>query len=233
MTAENHEDVFVFADQFLPHLFSGVSLDFISQFIDPFSIRSHVGMREYDDSMVGVPDDYLVCPLQNFVPRFALERDDEEIHPGGIEVIPGIVMAFGIKSSAKLLSFGKFITRKIFVEVGGPVDGDIAAVLVVRLLETHVVVSQAQAIGHFPVQYGHGFLCDCPFLVGVRLHDISLVDEKSDVEPLLVVTHPAGLIEKVASQISVAPLFGQLESSVAVKLSVRQNRDGESFRCLG
>ena len=76
MPAKNHEDIFMFTDQFLPHLFTGVPFDFISQFIDPLSIRSHVCMREHNDTMVGMPGDYLVRPLQNFVAGFALERDD-------------------------------------------------------------------------------------------------------------------------------------------------------------
>ena len=136
-------------------------------------------------------------------------------------------MALGIKGSAELLSFGKFFAWKIFIEVGGPVDGDIAAILVVRLLESHVMVSQAHAIGHFAIQDGHGFLCDGPFLVGVRLHDISLVDEKDDVESLLVVPHPACLLEEVASQVPVAPLLGKLEPGITVELGVGQDRDGE------
>ena len=114
----------------------------------------------------------------------------------------------GIEGATKLLSFGKFLPWKIFIEVGSPVDGDIAAILVVRLLEAHVMVSQAHAIRHFPVQYRHGFLCDGPFLGAIRLYDVSLVDEKDDVESLLVVPHPAGLVDIVTSLVSVPPLFG-------------------------
>ena len=117
--------------------------------------------------------------------------------------------------------------------MSGPVDPDIAAILIVRLLKTHVMVSQAHAIGHFPVQYRHCFLGDGPFLREVRLHDISFVDEKSDIESLLVVTNPAGLLEKVTTQVSVAPLFRKLQSGVAVELGVRQDREGERLSFLG
>ena len=130
-------------------------------------------------------------------------------------------MALGIEGSAEFLCLGKFLTRKIFVEVGYPVNCDIASILVIRFFESHIMVPQAHAIWHCPVQYRHGFLCDGPFLVGVRLHDISLMNEKSDIEPLLVVSHPAGLLEKVAPQIPVAPLLGKLQPGIAVKLGVR------------
>ena len=117
-------------------------------------------------------------------------------------------MAIGIKGATKLLSLGIFLTWKIFVEVGGTVDGNIAAILVVRLLEAHVMVSQAQAIGHLAVQDRHGFLGNGPFLRGIRLHDVPLVDEEGNIEPLPVVMYTAGLLEKVASQIPVSPLLG-------------------------
>ena len=138
-------------------------------------------------------------------------------------------MALGIKGAAELLCFGKFLAWKIFVEVGGSIDGNVAAILVVRFLEAHVVVTQTKAIGYVAIQYGHSLLCDGPFLVGVRLHNVSLVDEKDDVESLLVVADPAGLLEEVAAQISVAPLLGKLESSVAVELGVGQDRNGKRF----
>ena len=117
-------------------------------------------------------------------------------------------MAIRIEGAAKLATFCEFFTWKVFIESSGPVDGDIAAILVVRLLEAHVMVSQAHAIGHFPVQYRHGFLGDGPFLGGVRLHDISFVNKEGDIESLPIVTHPAGLLDKVAAQVSVAPLVG-------------------------
>ena len=94
-------------------------------------------------------------------------------------------------------------------------------IFVVRLLETHVVVSQAKAVGHMAVQYGHGLFCDGPFLRCVCLNDISLMNEKGNVEPLMIISYPAGLLEKVASQIPVPPLLGKLQPRVAVELGVR------------
>ena len=107
-------------------------------------------------------------------------------------------MAIRIEGAAKLAPFCEFVARKVGVEMRGPVDADITAILIVRLLKTHVMVSQAHAVGHFPVQYRHCFLCDGPFLGGVRLHDISFVDEKGDVESLLIVAHPFRLRKEVA-----------------------------------
>ena len=98
-------------------------------------------MGEHDDAMIGVLCHYRVRPIQDFIARFAFERYDEELHPGGIEVVPGIVMTLGIEGSAELLCLGKFFARKIFVEVGGPVDGDVPTILVVRFFEPHVVIS--------------------------------------------------------------------------------------------
>ena len=60
-------------------------------------------------------------------------------------------MAIRIKSTAKLASFCELVARKVGVEMRGPVDTNIAAILIVCLLKTHVMVSQAHAIGHFAV----------------------------------------------------------------------------------
>ena len=141
-------------------------------------------------------------------------------------------MTSGVKGSTKLLPFGEFLARKVGVEMRGPVDADITAIFVIGLLKTHVMVSQAHAIGNLPVQDRHCFLCDGPFLRGIRLHEISFVDEKSDIESLLVVTNPAGLFEKVTTQVSVTPLFRKLQSGVTVELGVRQYREGESLPFL-
>ena len=121
-------------------------------------------MSQNDDAMFGMFGNHFVRPIQNFVAWFAFERYDQELHSGGIEVIPRIVMAFGIEGSAELLGLGKFLAWKIFVEVSGSVHGDVPAVFVVRLLESHVVVSQAQAVGHVAIQDRHGLLCDGPLL---------------------------------------------------------------------
>ena len=94
------------------------------------------------------------------------------------------------------------------------------------------MVSQAHTVGHVPIQYRHCFLCDCPFLRCVGLHNIALMNEKGDIEPLFIVTYPAGLFEKIAAQVAIPPLAGQLESRVALELGVRQNRNGERFRRL-
>ena len=106
------------------------------------------------------------------------------------------------------------------------------AKFVVRLLEPHVVVTQTKTVGYVAIQDRHGLLCDGPFLGCVRLNDISLMHQKSDVKPLLVVPNPSSLVKKVASQIPVSPLLGQLQSGVAVELSVRQDRDGERLACI-
>ena len=58
------------------------------------------------------------------------------------------------------------------------------------------------------------------------------MDEKSDIESLLVVTNPAGLFEKVTTQVSVTPLFRKLQSGVTVELGVRQYREGERLPFL-
>ena len=72
-----------------------------------------------------------------------------------------------------------------------------------------------------PIQDGHGLLCNGPFFVGIGLNDISLMNEKGNVEPLMIISYPAGLLEKVASQIPVPPLLGKLQPRVAVELGVR------------
>ena len=121
-------------------------------------------MSQNDDAMFGMFGNHFVRPIQNFVAWFAFERHDQEFHSGGIEMIPRIVMAFGIEGSAELLGLGKFLAWKIFVELSGSIHGDVPAVLVVRFLKPHVVVSQAQAVGHVAIQYRHGLLCDVPLL---------------------------------------------------------------------
>ena len=107
-------------------------------------------------------------------------------------------MAIRIESAAKLASFCELVARKVCVEMRGPVDADIASILIVRLLIAHVMVSQAHAVADFPIQNRHGFLGDGPFLGDVGLHDISFVDEKSDIESLLIVADPFRLRKEVA-----------------------------------
>ena len=97
--------------------------------------------------MLGMIGNHFVRPIQDFA-RFAFERHDEKLHPDDFEMVPGIVMSLGVEGSPELLCLGKFFTRKIFIEVGCPVDGDVTAVLVVRLLEAHVVVSQTGSRAH-------------------------------------------------------------------------------------
>ena len=226
VTAENHEDVLMVPDKFLPRLLAGVALGLHSPRISRL-VRLHIGVRQDNDPVVRVLRDDSVCPIQNFIARLAFKCNNEEAHSCCLEVVPGIVMAIWIESAAKLASFCELVAGKVGVEMRGAVDADIPAILIVRLLKTHVMISQAHAVGHFPVQYRHRFPGDGPFLRGVRLHNISFVDEKGDVESLRIVTYPAGLLEKVVTQVSITPLAGQLESGVAVKLSVRQNRDRE------
>ena len=60
-------------------------------------------------------------------------------------------MAIRIEGAAKLSSFCKFCAREVGVEMRAPVDADIAAIFIVRLLKTHVVVSQTQAVGNCSV----------------------------------------------------------------------------------
>ena len=123
MPAQNHEDIFVFADQFPPDRFPCVSLDLVSQFFEPFSICSHVGMSQNDNAMYGMFGNHFVRPIQNFVAWFAFQRHDEELHSGRIDMIPRIIMAFRVVGSAEFLGLGKFFPRKIFIEVSGPVYG--------------------------------------------------------------------------------------------------------------
>ena len=81
------------------------------------------------------------------------------------------------------------------------------------------------------IQDRHGFLCDSPFLRCVCLNDISLMDEKRDIETLLIIPHPVRLIEK--SNSNPFPHFlEKLQSGVAVKLGVRQDRKGERWPIL-
>ena len=110
-----------------------------------------VGVRQDNDTVVRMLGNDFVRPIQHFVARVVLKRDNQKLHPCGLEVIPGIVMAIRIEGAAKLASFCEFLARKVGVEMSGPVDADIAAILIVRLLEAHVMVSQAHAVGHFPV----------------------------------------------------------------------------------
>ena len=108
-------------------------------------------MSEGNDTVVWILGHDLVGPIQHFVARVVLKRDNHKFHPSGLEVIPGIVMAIRIEGAAKLASFCKFLTGEVGVEMSGAVDTDIAAILIVRLLVAHVMVSQAHAIRHCPV----------------------------------------------------------------------------------
>jgi len=198
VTAKNHEDVPVFPDQLLPHLLAVVAFELQavggSRLISP-----QVGVRQDNDTVVRMLGNCSVRPIQDFVAGVVLKSDNKKLQPCGLEVVPGIVMAIRMAGAAKLAPFCEFLARKVGVEMRGPVDTDITAILIVRLLKTHVMVSQAHAVGNFPVQYRHCFLCDGPFLGGVGLHDVSFVDEKADIESIPIVTHPAGLLEKVAA----------------------------------
>ena len=197
VTAENHEHVLVLPDELLPHLLAVVAFEF--QLIGGSRlVFLQVGVRQDNGTVVRMLGNNFVRPIQNFVAGVVLKSDNQKLQPCFLEVVPGIVMAIRIEGAAKLAPFCKFFARKVGVEMRGPVDADIAAILIVRLLKTHVMVSQAHAVGHFPVQYRHGFLGDGPLLGGVRLHDISFVDEKGDVEPLLIVADPFRLLKEVA-----------------------------------
>ena len=150
VTAENHEHVLVFPDELLPHLLAVVAFEFQligSSRLVPFQ----VGVRQDNGTVVRMLGNDSVCPIQNFVAGVVLKSDNQKLHPGGLEVVPGIVMAIRIEGAAKLVPFCKFVARKVGVEMRGPVDANIAAILIVRLLKPHVMVSQAQAVGDFPV----------------------------------------------------------------------------------
>ena len=56
-----------------------------------------------------------------------------------------------MEGTTELFSFGKLIPREIFVEESFPIYGDVASVLVVRLLEAHVMIPKAQAVGYFVI----------------------------------------------------------------------------------
>ena len=106
-------------------------------------------------------------------------------------------MAIRIEGAAKLATFGEFFAWKVLIEQSGPVDGDIEAILIVRLFVAHVMITQTHAVTDSPIQNRHGFLGDGPFLGDVALNDISFVDEKSDIESLLIVADPFRLRKKV------------------------------------
>ena len=150
VTAENHEHVLVLADELLPHLLAIVALEFQlvgGSCLIPFQ----VGVRQDNSPVVRMVGNDSVRPIQNFVAGMVLKSDDKKLHPGGLEVVPGIVMAIRIEGAAKLVPFCKFCAREVSVEMRAPIDADIAAIFIVRLLKTHIVVSQAHAVGHFPV----------------------------------------------------------------------------------
>ena len=198
VTAENHEHVLVLPDELLPHLLAVVALEFQpiggSRLVPP-----QVGVRQDNGTVVRMFGDYSVRPIQDFVAGVVLKCDNKKLQPCCLEVVPGIVMAIRIEGAAKLATFCKFFAWKVLIEQSGPVDGDIEAILVlIGLLITHVMISQAHAVADFPIQNRHGFLGDGPFLGDVPLHDISFVDEKSDIESLLIVADPFRLRKEVA-----------------------------------
>ena len=198
VTAENHEHVLVLLDELLPHLLAVVAFEF-----QPIGgsrlVFLQVGMRQDNGTVVRMLGNDSAGPIQDFVAGVILKSDNQKLQPCGLEVIPGIVMAIRVEGAAELGALSKFVARKVCVEMRGPVDGNIEAILIfVRLLVAHVMVSQAHAVGNFPVQHRHCFPGDGPFLGGVGLHDISFVDEKSDIESLLIVADPFGLRKEVA-----------------------------------
>ena len=79
-------------------------------------------------------------------------------------------MAIRREGASVLGALSEFLGGKVCVELSGPVVANIEAKLVVRLLITHVMISQAHAVADFPIQNRHGFLGDGPFL-GDRVHD--------------------------------------------------------------
>jgi len=196
VTTENHEHVLVLADELLPHLLAVVAFEFPPTGGSRL-VFLQVGVRQDNGTMVWMLGNDSVRPIQDFVAGEVLKSDDKKLQPCFLEVIPGIVMAIRIEGAAKLLPFCKFLAWKVLIEQRGSIDGDIESILVIRFLIPHVMVAEAHAVAHFPIQYRHGFLGDGPFLGDVPLHDISFVDEKSDIESLLIVADPFRLRKKV------------------------------------
>ena len=61
-------------------------------------------------------------------------------------------MSIWMESTAKFASFCELFAREILIEKRGPIDCYIEAIFIIRFLVAHVMISQAHAVGDFPIQ---------------------------------------------------------------------------------
>jgi hypothetical protein len=186
---------------------------------------------QHDRAMIGMFLHNLPRPDQHFITWSEFERDDHEFHARAFELVPGIVMAL-VEGATEFFRLRVFRAREVLVEVGLPIFRRfVGKFALVRFAKAHVVISKAQTIRHFAIQLGHRLLRNLPFFRIVRLHDVALVDEEFNIQPVTIVPRPLRLFDEVTPQIPVLPMVRRLfHPRIAIALGVRQYDDGKGLR---
>ena len=99
---------------------------------------------------------------------------------------------------------------------------------------THVVVSRTQNVGNIVVNRLESGIGDLPFVIVFRLGDVSDMSHHDDIQLLLILFNPLGLLEEAGPLITdLRPvLLCRFMPDVSVTLSVRQNDQGKTLRIL-
>lgn len=201
MAAENHENVFVFLDELLPHLFAVVAGDFVMIAGDALVFIIEVHVSEDNGLMVGVVGDDFAGPCENFISGFEFKTDDHELELIDRKVIPGIIVRI-IKSPAEVCGLSILTAWEVFVELCRAIDGrGVPAWFFADFLITDIVITKTHDVGDDTIKFVHGFLGDLPFIVEVGLRDVAGVNDESGVELFVRRLDPARLCVEVFSQI--------------------------------
>ena len=217
MPAQNHEDIFVFADQFFQIASPAFPLILYPNFSNLFhSLSCRHGLERWRDGRdvrqpLCSPNPELhrvVCiRATRWGTSFRRHWNDTTNYHGVWD-----------RSSAEFLGFGKFFRGKYLLKWVVRLRR-FPPVLVVRLLETHVVVSQTKTVGHMAVQYGH-----CLFAIahssGASAWTISPSCTRKAILSRFWLSDPAGLLEKVMAQISV-PHFWKASDGYRSRIACR------------